>query len=123
MADEKPPQNKQSVARDAQGRILPGQTGNAGGRPRKLVEIEAMLDEEHRTVEEMRETYRILREVARGVDEPVFYKGVVCGTKRVYSSAHMEIYLNRLQGRVKEAKVDLSDAPPEVLAYLADKLN
>jgi hypothetical protein len=101
----------------------PGQSGNPGGRPKKLVEIEKMLDAEHRTVDQMRETFALLRHVAHGVDEPVFYQGVVCGSVRKYHAAFMDLYLNRVLGPVKDVKIDLSDAPDDVLAYLADKLN
>lgn len=104
-------------------RFAPGQSGNPGGRPKSVREIEKMLDAEHRTVEEMRETYKVLRDVARGVDEPVFYQGAVCGYVRKYSAGHMELYLNRLQGPVKELKIDLTDAPEEVVAWLAEYLN
>lgn len=96
----------------------PGETGNAGGRPKSIREIEAMLDAEHRNVEQMRETFALIRQVAHGVDEPVFYQGVVCGHVRKYNSAWMELYLARILGPVKDLEIDLSDAPPEVVAFL-----
>ena len=37
--------------------------------------------------------------------------------------AFMAMYLDRILGPVKELKIDLSDAPDEVVAYLAEKLN
>lgn len=120
MADNSDPERP----RRGPGRpFQPGESGNPGGKPKKLREIEAMLDAEHRTVEQIRETFRVLREVAHGVNEPVFYKGVICGEKRVYSSAHMEIYLNRVLGPVKELKIDLTDAPDEVVRFLAERVN
>jgi hypothetical protein len=100
-----------------------GYTGNPGGRPRKLREIEAMLDEEHRTVDQMRETFALLRRVAHGVDEPVFYRGEICGHVRKYDSAWMAMYLERVVGPVERGKIDLSDAPDEVVEYLARKLH
>lgn len=82
-----------------------------------------MLDAEHRTVEKMRETFKLIRRIAHGVDEPVFYQGVACGYKRVYDGGWMELYLNRVLGPIKELKVDLSDAPPDVLEWIAENLN
>lgn len=124
MADRptRPPQNKRTAARDEKGRLLPGQSGNPGGRPRKLVEIEKLLDREHRDVEKMRETFALVRKVAHGVDEPVYYQGVVCGYKRVYDGGWMELYLNRVLGPVKEIKVDLTDAPDAVVEWFAENL-
>lgn len=57
MSDE--PENTGSeVVRAPDGRWKPGAgSPNAGGRPRKLREIETMLDEEHRTVENMRPVF------------------------------------------------------------------
>lgn len=122
MADRRL-QNKPPPARDAKGRLLPGGTANPGGRPKSIKEVEAMLDAEHRTVEKMRETFKLIRRIAHGVDEPVFYQGVACGYKRVYDGGWMELYLNRVLGPIKELKVDLSDAPPDVLEWIAENLN
>lgn len=44
----------------------PGNRANPGGRPKKLVEIEAVLDAEHRTVENMRWVMSRLRLLACG---------------------------------------------------------
>lgn len=82
-----------------------------------------MLDAEHRTVEQMRETFALIRRVAHGVEEPVYYKGVVVGTVIKYDGAWMELYLNRIIGPVKELKVDLTDAPEDVVRWLAENLN
>lgn len=101
----------------------PGQTGNPGGRPKSIREVEAMLDAEHRNVDAMRETFALIRKVAHGVDEPVFYKGEVCGHIRKYSDGWMELYLNRVLGPVKELEVDLADAPPEVVTWLRENLH
>lgn len=100
----------------------PGQSGNPGGRPPKLREIEAMLDAEHRTVEQMRETFELIRKVAHGVDEPVYYKGQVCGHIRKYDGGWMTLYLDRVLGPVKELALDLTDAPEGVLRWVADNL-
>jgi hypothetical protein len=94
--------------------------GRNGGRTNRLAEIQRMLDDEHRTVENLRETYGILRQVAHGVDEPVYYKGEVCGHVRKYDSAFMALYLNRIQGPIKEliSEDDLADAPDAVVEWL-----
>jgi hypothetical protein len=101
----------------------PGTSGNPGGRKRTLVEVERMLDEEHRNVEKMRETFGLIRQVAHGVDEPVFFKGEVCGHVRKYDGAWMTLYLNRVLGPVQELEVDLTDAPDEVVRWWADNVN
>src|SRR5580698_9533960 len=80
-----------------------GGSPNPGGRPKALREIEAMLDSEHRTVENMRETYRRLKELAFAGERDGFFK----------------LYLERLQGPVREIEIDLDDAPQEVIDYLA----
>src|SRR5215831_12567531 len=100
----------------------PGQSGNPGGKPKKLREIEAMLDAEHRDPEKMRETFALIRQVAHGVDEPVLYKGEVCGHVRKYESAWMQLYLDRVLGPVKDIDVDLTDAPDEVVKWWAENV-
>lgn len=103
----------------------PGNRANPGGRPKKLVEIEAVLDAEHRTVENMREVFAQLRALAtenvitRWTDN----KGNEHESQRQPNPAFMALYLDRVLGPVKELKIDLSDAPDEVVAYLAEKLN
>ena len=101
----------------------PGVSGNPGGRPKKLVEIERMLDAEHRTVENMREVYAKLRELAvNGTLEPKFHGPLVVGEVRKYHAAFMELYLNRVQGPVRD-HIDLADAPDEVIAWIEEHLN
>jgi hypothetical protein len=116
-ADNKSPEQKR------RGGFQPGQSGNPGGRPRKLVEIERMLDAEHRTVEKMRETFALLRQVAHGVKEAVRYKGKVVGYVMKYDGAWMTLYLNRVLGPLRELQIDLSDAPDDVLAWVEQHLN
>ena len=56
MADteNRPPAKKRGGPNMVKG----GPSLNPGGRPKKLVEIERMLDAEHRTPENMREVFR-----------------------------------------------------------------
>lgn len=120
MAENTPPEKpKRGKGRP----FTPGVSGNPGGKPKKLREIEAMLDAEHRTVENLREVFATIKKVAMGVEEPVYYKGGVCGGIVKYDGGWMSLYLERVLGPVKDIKIDLSDAPDEVVAYLADKLN
>lgn len=116
--DNKPPEGEKRKPG-----FQPGQSGNPGGKPKKLREIEAMLDAEHRTVEKMRETFALIREVAHGVEEPVYYRGVQVGVITKYDGGWMELYLNRVLGPIEKLKIDLSDAPDDVLAWIAENLN
>ena len=96
-----------SEARGPDGRFPNGVSGNPGGRPKKLVELERVLDE-HRTADSLREVFARLRWLA------------------VYGNAQaIKIYLDRVIGPVKviaEELPDLSGAPDEVLAWLANNL-
>jgi len=84
-----------------------------------------MLDAEHRTVDQMRETFALVRQVAHGVDEPVFYQGSVCGTVRKYDAAWMAMYLGRVLGPIRDVEASelFKDAPPEVLKWAVDNLH
>jgi len=102
-----------------------GPSLNPGGRPKKLVEIEAALDAGHRTVENMKEVFAQLRVMAT---EPIISRwvdkdGHEHESIKQPNPAFMAMYLDRILGPVKELKIDLSDAPDEVVAYLAEKLN
>lgn len=105
------------------GTFSPGTSGNPGGVPKWRRDIERMLDDEHRTVDQMRETFALIRKVAHGVLKPVFFKGQECGYVMVYDGAWMELYLNRVIGPVKDIKVDLTDAPADVVEWIAENLN
>jgi len=102
-----------------------GPSLNPGGRPKKLVEIERMLDAEHRTPDNMREVFTRLKELAMEdmITAHTDEKGVEHITRRPPNPAFMALYLDRILGPVKELKIDLTDAPDEVVAYLAEKLN
>src|ERR1043166_4265183 len=107
MAQETPPERKKR----GPGRpFSPGTSGNPGGERKALRAIQAMLDSEHRDVEKMRETFALIRKVAHGVEEPVYYKGEIVGHVLKYDGGWMELYLNRVLGPVKDLKVDLTDA-------------
>lgn len=95
-----------------------GYTGNPGGRPKRLREIEAMLDGEHRTVDNMRQVYNRLKFLALGEPVEVMFRGAVVRIELEADPAFMKLYLERVIGPVKELEVDLSDAPPDVLEYL-----
>lgn len=102
-----------------------GPSPNPGGRPKKLVAIERMLDEEFRSPEQLREVFTMLRELAlNGVSSPIVNAktGEITGTKVTYHPAYMEMLLERLMGPVRDLDLDLSDAPTEALTYLRDKL-
>jgi hypothetical protein len=88
------------------------------------VEIEQMLDDEFRTVEELRETFRVLKKLAlQGVENDVFDKeGAVCGSKTTYHPAYMQMLLDRLIGPAKEIPVDLSGVSEGALAELRQVL-
>lgn len=100
----------------------PGQSGNPGGRPKKLVEIERMLDEEHRTVENIREVFAQLRAMA--TENVVSITEDKDGNKkesvRQPNPAFMQMYLERVMGPVKELELDLSNASDETIRWLAE---
>jgi hypothetical protein len=103
----------------------PGNRANPGGRPKALRDIEAMLDAEHRTVGNLRDVFARLKALALGEVVEVPVPGGE-GETRVELRADprfMDLYLNRVLGPVKELKIDLADAPDEVVAYLAEKLH
>lgn len=94
----------ESRPKQAKGRFVPGQSGNPGGRPPRL-----------RACREAIEQARDPAKVTAALEE--FYR------------RHMEqgdndagkVWLSYMvPGGTSEAKVDLSDAPDEVVAYLAD---
>lgn len=118
-----------TVRRDAKGRLLPGSVVNPGGRPKKLREIEKMLNTEHRNLPAMRETFARLRALALGevILVPAFTAEGIVEVKAELKadSRFMQLYLDRLLGPAKafDDNMDLSDAPVEVLEYLRIKVS
>lgn len=121
--DKRPENTGADVQRGEGGKWLPGASPNPGGKPKKLREIEAVLDE-FRTPEEIRENMRVLKKLAlQGVTNDVFDKeGAVCGSRTTYHPAYMEMLMNRTLGLVKDPPVDLSDVPDDELRTLREKL-
>lgn len=112
-----------ATARGEAGKWLPGVSPNPGGRPRKLRDIEAMLDAEHRTVENIREGFNILRKLAyQGVTNDVYHQGMRVGEKTEYDKGFFELYFNRVLGPIKEPPIDLSEVPDDELRVLREKL-
>jgi hypothetical protein len=127
MADtQREPQNRPPVVRGSKGRVAKGSPSlNPGGRPKKLVEIERMLDEEHRTVANVKEVFAQLKAMATEavITRHTDKEGNTTESIRQPNPAFMALYLDRILGPVKELKIDLTDAPDEVVAYQAEKLN
>jgi hypothetical protein len=102
----------------------PGQSGNPGGRPKKLVAIERMLDEDFRNVDKMREHFKRLEKLAfDDQTRTVMGKYGPCDITEPPNPAFTKLYLERVLGPVKEIEPDLSDAPDEVIDYLRGKLS
>lgn len=99
-----------------------GPSLNPGGRPKKLVEIQRMLDEEHRNVENMREVFARLKELAMEdmITAHTDEKGVEHITRRPPSPEFMKLYLDRILGPVKAliSDEDLADAPDLVIEWI-----
>jgi len=91
--------------RDSEGRFLPGASGNPGGRPRKLAELDPVLDE-HRSPENVRAVLAKLRELALAGDIQA-----------------MRLYLDKVFPTLKrlEDEIDLTGAPDAVLQWLGGK--
>ena len=86
-----------------------GLSPNPGGKPKKLVEIERMLDEEHRSVENMREVFARLKALSMG--EKVFIKDDEGEIQiSLKADAHfMKLYLERIMGAVPKPPEDEKD--------------
>jgi len=105
------------------GRPFPkGTSGNPGGKPRWAREIQKMLDDEHRTVENMRQVFARLRVLAMGETIEVAHKDGTVVVKLKAIPDFMRLYLERVMGPVEAIKVDLKDAPDEVVTWLAENV-
>jgi len=87
----------------------PGQSGNPGGRPKVLVELETVLNE-HPTIEAVHAIFAKLRRLA------------MAGDVRA-----AKVYLDRVMGPVRPVgyvitQDDLVNAPDEVIRWLAENL-
>ena len=118
---------RQSTGPDERKVVVPspvgqkGYTGNPGGRPKALKEIERMLNEEHRTVDNMRAVYARLKFLALGEPVEVTFRGAVVRIDLKADPAFMKLYLERVVGPVKDLDdLDelLKDAPPEAIEFL-----
>ena len=120
MADESP-----KVEPVGRGRFVAGpdaRRGRNGGRSNRLVEIQRMLDDEHRTADNLREVFTRLKELAMEdmITAHTDDKGVEHVTRRPPSPEFMKLYLDRILGPVKAliSDEDLADAPDEVIEWL-----
>lgn len=86
MRGPTPPEAK----RQPDGKWLPGGSGNPGGVNHKLRAVQQMLDKNHRNLENMTETYRLLKEA--------------CHTelREGKNEGFTKLYLERIQGPVKD---------------------
>ena len=117
--ENKPPARK----RGNPNMVTGGPSLNPGGRPKKLVEIEAALDAEHRTVANMKEVFAQLRVMATEniVSSWTDKDGNEHTSIRQPNPAFMAMYLERVLGPVRDIEPDLSDAPDEVVRWHAER--
>lgn len=104
-------QNGEPVRAVVLGRpFVKGVSANPGGRPKKLVEIERMLDEDHRDVTKMREVFARLRALAMGEIVTVVDRHGKVDLELDADPAFMKLYLDRVMGAVKAKDDDLESA-------------
>lgn len=84
-----------------------------------------MLDAEFRTVEDMRRAFTRLRALAMGELVEILDKktGEVIRVELKAAPEFMKMYLERLMGPVRELQVELTDAPKEVVNWIAENLS
>lgn len=87
-----------------------GQSGNPGGRPRMLVAIERMLDENHRGVAHMATVFDRLLALAMGELVTVTGAGGEVTIQLRADPAFMKLYLDRVLGPVKARDDDVGEA-------------
>lgn len=81
-------------------RGLDPRRGRSGGRPASLVEIQKLLDEEHRSVDRMREVFDRLRALAMGEVVELTFRGQPVGLQLRADPRFMALYLDRVIGPV-----------------------
>lgn len=88
---------------------------NPGGRSKKITEIERMLDDSYRTLDEMRMTFATLKRLALEGESTLLTnaKGEIVGENVEHNPAYMKLWLDRLLGAVKPQR---DDAQVEALA-------
>ena len=95
-------------SRTEQGRFAPGTSGNPGGRPRRVIEARAVLDE-YRDPDVVRRTMAKLQAMALDGD-----------------IGAMKLFLDRVLGPVRRDEDDFADllreAPDEVVRWMAKNL-
>jgi len=97
-----------------------GPSLNPSGRPKKLVAIEAMLDSEHRNLDNMKAVFDRLRALALGEVVTVTDQHGRTDIELQADPAYMKLYLERVMGPVRELEPDLSHLPDDVIRALAD---
>lgn len=85
-----------------------GPSPNPGGKPKKLREIEELLDAEHRNVENMRKVFDRLRSLATEDIVRVYMAkdGQPVEDRQPPEPAFMKLYLERVIGPVKDVSDD-----------------
>lgn len=85
-----------------------GVSGNPKGRSKNIQDIEAMLDDSYRTVDEMRIAFAALKRLAvDGEIVNVYDKdGNLCGENVHHNPAFMKLYLERILGAIPKPKDD-----------------
>jgi len=98
-----------------------GVSGNPSGRPKKLQEIEAALDAEHRTVENMKEVFAQLRAMATEavITRHTDKEGNTHESIKQPNPVFMKLYLDRVLGPVSD---DASDKIRKLATEIVDQM-
>jgi len=113
MSDQdKTTQNRPPATHTPDGKFAPGNLANPGGRPRKLRELEAAVLAAE-TPAKVKKVVRAMRQMALSGDP-----------KAAPAAAKVYFHVLGLNGKVPEDFANLLDgAPPEVLTWLASRIN